>query len=127
MQRNIWDILSLETKRKRLFPRSVLKLLDLFPPKSFTNTSHTPFRRTTVINENLLSETEKRNYQQITGSLLYVSICTRLDLLPAMHALSRKMSSPRVMDLQRAKRAISYLAGTTEYCLVFNATSSFNF
>ena len=31
------------------------------------------------------------------------------------------MSSPRVIDLQRAKKAISYLAGSSEYCLVFNA------
>ena len=34
------------------------------------------------------------------------------------------MSSPQVIDLQRAKRAISYLAGTTEYCLVFNANNA---
>ena len=34
------------------------------------------------------------------------------------------MSSPRVIDFQRAKRAISYLAGTTEYCLVFDANDT---
>ena len=66
------------------------------------------------------NKTEKRNYQQITGS----SICTRPDLLPAVHELTRKMSSPRVIDLQRAKRAISYLAGTSEYCFVFNANDT---
>ena len=32
------------------------------------------------------------------------------------------MSSPRVIDFHRAKRAIFYLTGTSEYCLVFNAS-----
>ena len=36
-------------------------------------------------------------------SLLYY-ICTRPDLLPKVHELTRKMSSPRVVDLQRANR-----------------------
>ena len=103
---------------------SVLKLLDLYPPKSFSKTSHTPFLRTTMIDEELLNDTEKRIFRQITGSLLYLSICTRPDLLPAVHELTRKMSSPRVIDLQKAKRAISYLASTADYCLVFKANDT---
>ena len=33
---------------------SILKLLDLFPQKSFTKTSRTPFLRTTVVSEDLI-------------------------------------------------------------------------
>ena len=67
---------------------SILKRLDLFPPqKSFTKASCFPFLWTTVINEDLLNE---RIYQQIIGSLLYISICTRSDLLPAVHVLPEK-------------------------------------
>ena len=84
---------------------SILRILDLFPPKSFTKTSRTRFLRTTVINEDLMNEIDK--------NLLLL-------LLPAVHELTRKMSSPRVIDFQRAKRAISYLAGTADYCLVFH-------
>ena len=48
-------------------------------------------------------------FQQITGSLLYLAICTRGDLLYSVHLLTRRMSNPRVLDLQRAKRVLSYL------------------
>ena len=65
---------------------SILKLSDLFPPKPFTKTSSSPFLRTTVIDEELLNETKKRNYQQITVSLLYLFVCTRPYFLPAVHA-----------------------------------------
>ena len=53
-----------------------------------------------------------------------LSICTRPDLLQAVHELTRKMFSPRVIDLQKAKRAISYLASTADYCLVFKANDT---
>ena len=56
---------------------SITKLLDLFPPESFTKISFSPFLRTEVIDEELLSEADKRFYQQITDSLLHLSICTR--------------------------------------------------
>ena len=58
-------------------------------------------------------------FQQITGSLLYLAICTRGDLLYSVHLLTRRMSNPRVLDLQRAKRVLSYLLHTAQYGVTF--------
>ena len=44
---------------KRTSNNSILKLLDSFPPKSFIKTSHSPFLRATIIDEELLDKTEK--------------------------------------------------------------------
>ena len=104
---------------------NIVKLLDNFPPKSMTTTPRTPYCRITVItekDEELLSPEDVTKYQQITGSLLYVSICTRADLLYAVHMLTRRMSSPRVLDMRRAKKAVAYLMGTPHLGVTFHAT-----
>ena len=104
---------------------NIVKLLDNFPPKSMTTTPRTPYCRVTVItekDEELLSPEDVTKYQQITGSLLYVSICTRADLLYAVHMLTRRMSSPRVLDMRRAKKAVAYLMGTPHLGVTFHAT-----
>ena len=49
--------------------------------------------------ESLLSGKDKSMFQHITGSLLYLAICTRGDLLYSVHLLTRRMSNPRVLDL----------------------------
>ena len=71
------------------------------------------------INEELLNEKDKRTFQQMTGGLLYLAICTRGDLLPAVHELTRKMSNPRQHDLSAAKKVIAYLSGTLEKGVTF--------
>ena len=71
---------------------TVSKLLANFPPKQFGKIPATPYHRKTrdftTEEESLLSDEDKSIFQQITGSLLYLAICTRGDLLYALHILT---------------------------------------
>ena len=62
---------------------------------------------------------KKSKKKEGKGSLLYLSTCTRPDLLPAVCELTRKMSSPRIIDFQRVDKARSSLAGTASFFLTF--------
>jgi hypothetical protein len=103
---------------------TVSKLLANFPPNRFGKIPATPYHRKTVgftpEEESLLSEENKSIFQQITGSLLYLAICTRGDLLYAVHMLTRRMSNPRVLDLQRAHKALVYLMHTAHSGVTFH-------
>ena len=83
---------------------TVTKLLSTFPPQSFSKVLRTPYHRKrknfTEAEEALLPELEKSKFQQITGSLLYLAMCTRGDLLYAVHLLTRRMANPRTLDMQ---------------------------
>lgn len=79
---------------------TVSKLLHSFPPVRSSKIPRAPYLRRsmnfTEVEESLLSTEDKSKFQQITGSLLYLAICTRGDLLYAVHLLTRRMSNPRV-------------------------------
>jgi hypothetical protein len=76
---------------------TVSKLLSRFPPQSCRKAPRSPFHRKrsnlTGNEESSLSEADKSTIQHITGSLLYSAICTRGDLLYAVHLLTRRMMS----------------------------------
>ena len=59
-----------------------------------------------------LDPDQKSLYQQITGSLLYLVNCTRLELCWQVGQLARFMTSPSAEHLQVAKEILRYLAGT---------------
>lgn len=55
-------------------------------------------------------------YQQIIGSLLYLGLRTRLDILPAVLILARFQKAPTPYCFhQAAKRVLRYLSGTKNY------------
>jgi hypothetical protein len=60
-------------------------------------------------------------YQQLIGSLIYLSNATRPDIAYAVGQLARKMQSPSVDDWQNGKRVIRYLKGTINLALVYNS------
>ena len=107
---------------------TVSKLLSAFPPQSFSKVLRTPYHRKTKnfteVEEALLPELEKSMYQQITGSLLYLAICTRGDLLYAVHLLTRRMATPRVIDLQRARKCVAYLLQTAHRGVTFHGNDT---
>jgi hypothetical protein len=70
-----------------------------------------------------LSSDEKLLYMQITGSLLYLAISTRPDILASVHSLTRYMQSPRQCDLHAAHRVLRYLLLTPDLSLTFNGNS----
>jgi hypothetical protein len=56
--------------------------------------------------------TNQKQYMQIVGSLLYAATSTRLDISHAVQRLSSRIQSPRVRDMNAAKRVLRYLSGT---------------
>ena len=59
-------------------------------------------------------------YQQIIGSLIFISNATRPDIAYAVSHLARAMHAPLESDLIAAKRVLRYLKGTRNYALNYN-------
>ena len=59
-----------------------------------------------------LTDTETRIYQQIVGSLIYLSNGTRLDLSYPVGQLARHMADPLILHLRLAKQVLRYLNRT---------------
>ena len=59
-------------------------------------------------------------YQQIIGSLIFISNSTRPDIAYAVSQLARAMHAPLESDLTSAKRVLRYLKGTRDYALNYN-------
>ena len=59
-------------------------------------------------------------YQSLVGSLLYAAVSTRPDIAQTVSKLSRMMSRAEAHHLQRAKRVLAYLKGTSERGLRFS-------
>ena len=63
--------------------------------------------------------TDKKVYQEIVGSLIYVMTATRPDLSFIVTKLSQFMSNPSSCHLYLAKHVLRYLKGTLDYKLRF--------
>ena len=61
----------------------------------------------------------KLPYRQLVGCLLYVSICTRPDILYAINYLSRFMNSYSDLHFRYLKRVLVYLYHTQKMKLVY--------
>lgn len=119
---SLHKFLGLRFIRKRMMlgylkPRYVLKLLERFGMKDCRP-------MVTPMAENVMAEleqdspvTDKRIYQELMGSLLFISNRTRPDVCSAMALLCRYMSDPEVVDWRIAERILRYLKGTSGYVL----------
>jgi hypothetical protein len=56
-------------------------------------------------------------YAIIVGNLMYVMVCTRLDISHAVGVLRRYMSTPGKQHWTVVKRVFKYLCGT-KYCVI---------
>src|SRR6266480_3168954 len=65
-------------------------------------------------------------YQQITGSLLYLVNCTRLELCWQVGQLARFMTSPSADHLRVAKEILRYLAGMITIRILYCGPPKFN-
>jgi len=72
------------------------------------------------LEEHQLSRQNHSLFQQITGSLLYLGINSRPDILSAAHALTKRMQNPSNYNLMAANRVVKYLQSTRDYELTFD-------
>lgn len=63
-------------------------------------------------------DVDQRYFQELVGSLLFLSTRTRPDIALAVIHLCRRVSSPNKNDLVAAKRVLRYLKGTVDFSLV---------
>ena len=61
-------------------------------------------------------------YASVVGSLMYVMMCTRLDICFAVGLVSRYQSNPGREHWKAVKRILRYLNGTMDYCLVYQGS-----
>ena len=69
--------------------------------------------------ENLLNKEDKRRFQAITGSVMYLGQMTRYDIGYAVNQLARAMSKPSKVHMAAAKLLLRYLAGTTNFAITY--------
>ena len=67
----------------------------------------------------LLDPTGTELYQSITGSLMFLSQCTRYDITYAVNQLARAMSKPSKLHMTAAKRLLRYLKGNMSLALTY--------
>ncbi|KAG8480842.1 hypothetical protein CXB51_025297 [Gossypium anomalum] len=61
-------------------------------------------------------------YSSAVGSLMYVMVCSHLDLSYAVSAISRYMANPNKEHWKAVQWILRYLRGTTNICLQFGRT-----
>lgn len=66
---------------------------------------------------------DKVPYASAIGSLMYVMVCTMLDIAHAVGAVSRYMSNPGRQHWEAVKWISRYLKGSIKACLCFTGES----
>jgi len=72
---------------------------------------------------NLLNEKEKTMFQSKVGTLLYLAIMTRPDILYATSIMTTKTKQPTSTDLKAVDRILLYVSGTKEKSLKLASTN----
>ena len=73
--------------------------------------------------ETLLSKEETQRYQAITGSVMYLGHLLRYDIMYSSDQLACAMSRPAKLHMGAAKQLLHYLAGPTDFTIVFKKGS----
>lgn len=69
--------------------------------------------------ETLLRGDQIRQFQQVTGELMFAATTVRFDISHAVGMLARRMAKPRACDAAAAKRTLRYLRGTLDLGILF--------
>ncbi|CAB1114304.1 unnamed protein product [Ectocarpus sp. CCAP 1310/34] len=69
--------------------------------------------------DQILGPTDKKIYQSMTGSILYLAQCTRFDLSYAALQLSKACSNPAQVNMTAAKHVLRYLRGNPVLPIVY--------
>ena len=103
----------------------VTSLLQHFNMESY-NQVHTP-----GVNNNTLSDTEEdlldhpgvKQYQDMVGSLIFLSQCTRFDIAFSVTQVARYMSKPTTQHLAAVKRIFRYSKRMPDLPIVYRSSS----
>ncbi|XP_068645145.1 secreted RxLR effector protein 161-like [Aristolochia californica] len=63
-------------------------------------------------------------YASTVGSLMYVQVCTRPDIVFVVGMLGRYQSNPGFDHRRAAKKVMRYLQGTKDYMLMYRRTDN---
>ena len=69
--------------------------------------------------ETLLNTEQTQRYQAITLSVMFLAQITRYDVMYAVCQLARAMSKPSKAHMGAVKQLLRYLAGTTDFSIVY--------
>ena len=69
--------------------------------------------------ETLLNTEQTQRYQAIPGAVMYLVQITPYDVMYAVCQLARAMSKPSKAHIGAAKQLLRYLAGTTNFSIVY--------
>ena len=61
------------------------------------------------------SDEKIRNYQELLGRLMYLSVSTRPDISFMLSCLSQFSKNPRTVHMNASKRVVRYFEGTIDY------------
>ena len=64
------------------------------------------------------------SYASVLGNIMYVQVCTRLDIALAVSMLGRYQSNPSMDHRRAAKKVLRYLQRTKEYMLMYMRTDN---
>ena len=102
-----------------------VNILDRYDIKLMDNYPTTPMAYYTHENNNIknvfLDKDGIQEYQSRVGSLLYLAIMTRPDILFATSMASRKNKNPTTKDMSAVNRILYYIAGTQDKGLTFRS------
>ena len=74
--------------------------------------------------ETLLSMEETQRYQAITGLVMYLAQILRYDIMYSSGQLARDMSTPAKVHMGAARHLLRYMAGTTDFTIVYKKGGS---
>lgn len=86
-----------------------------------TSTPMTTSFWNSISDENDKSVYEPKLYEQMIGSLLYLALRSRPDILASVIILARFQKAPTRYCHQAVKRVLRYLQGTSNYGMLYNA------
>lgn len=88
------------------------------------NSVATPADSSITLKINVNNDLKTVPYRQLVGSLMYLAVVTRPDLAYTVATLSRFLDSPTNKHWNAGKRALRYLAGTTDLGITYGRDKS---
>ena len=93
-----------------------------------SNAVHTPGTPNQLVDEEsdetLLEPPEKKNYQAMVGSLIFLAQSTRFDIAYSVSQVARHMSSPSTHHLIAVKRIFRYLKGKPDLPITYTTSKT---